>query len=62
MDHLITFFLNGKVDFEFKEDCWSKMMRSEDDWNRNLEIIARWSPYSNKEDLLEQVYVNIFNK
>ncbi|KAE8649075.1 hypothetical protein Csa_014868 [Cucumis sativus] len=41
------------VDFEFKEDCWSKMMRSEDDWNRNLEIIAQWSPYS-IEELLEQ--------
>ncbi|XP_038889923.1 protein MICRORCHIDIA 7-like [Benincasa hispida] len=41
------------VDFEFKEDCWSKMMRSEDDWNRNLEIIAQWSPYS-IEELFEQ--------
>ncbi|KAA0044501.1 protein MICRORCHIDIA 7-like [Cucumis melo var. makuwa] len=37
------------VDFEFKDDCWSKMMRSEDDWNKNLEIIAQWSPYSIEE-------------
>ncbi|CAK9324858.1 unnamed protein product [Citrullus colocynthis] len=41
------------VDFEFKEDCWSKMMRSKDDWNRNLEIIAQWSPYS-IDELFEQ--------
>ena len=36
-------------------------MRSEDDWNRNLEIIAQWSPYS-IEELLEQVkYINLLS-
>lgn len=29
-------------------------MRSEDDWNKNLKIIAQWSPYS-IEELFKQV-------
>ncbi|GMI99719.1 hypothetical protein like AT5G50780 [Hibiscus trionum] len=43
------------IDYEQRGQSWTKMSRSfEDDWNRNLEIIIRWSPYTSETDLLEQ--------
>ena len=45
-----------KIDYEKGGRGWNKMMRaSPDDWTRNLETIVQWSPYSNEEDLLQQV-------
>ncbi|XP_039069307.1 protein MICRORCHIDIA 4-like [Hibiscus syriacus] len=43
------------IDYEKRGQSWTKMTRSfEDDWNRNLETIIRWSPYTSETDLLEQ--------
>ncbi|TYK29629.1 protein MICRORCHIDIA 7-like [Cucumis melo var. makuwa] len=50
------------VDFEFKDDCWSKMMRSEDDWNKNLKIIAQWSPYSIEELFKQDIQIRGVNR
>ncbi|KAL4385553.1 hypothetical protein GQ457_15G003210 [Hibiscus cannabinus] len=43
------------IDYEQRGQSWTKMTRSfEDDWNRNLETIIRWSPYTSETDLLNQ--------
>ncbi|XWS63501.1 hypothetical protein CRYUN_Cryun06bG0103500 [Craigia yunnanensis] len=43
------------IDYEQKVQSWTKMTRSfEDDWNRNLETIIQWSPYTSETDLLQQ--------
>ncbi|KHG07152.1 MORC family CW-type zinc finger protein 4 [Gossypium arboreum] len=43
------------IDFEQKGRDWTKMTRCfEDDWNRNLETIIHWSPYTSEAHLLDQ--------
>ncbi|KAK3223724.1 hypothetical protein Dsin_010749 [Dipteronia sinensis] len=43
------------IDYEKKGNSWNKIIRaSRDDWNKNLETIAQWSPYKNEEDLIQQ--------
>ncbi|KAK9117618.1 hypothetical protein Sjap_016565 [Stephania japonica] len=43
------------VDYEKGGSYWKKLTRSSpDDWNRNLETILYWSPYSSEMDLLSQ--------
>ncbi|GAB2221389.1 hypothetical protein Droror1_Dr00012565 [Drosera rotundifolia] len=43
------------LDYERKGDIWSKVIRSSAaDWNRNLETIVQWSPYSSETNLLQQ--------
>ncbi|XP_031272709.1 protein MICRORCHIDIA 7-like [Pistacia vera] len=43
------------IDYQRKGESWNKMIRSSlDDWNRNLETIVQWSPYTSEEDLFHQ--------
>ncbi|KAK9117619.1 hypothetical protein Sjap_016566 [Stephania japonica] len=43
------------VDYEKGGSYWKKLTRlTPDDWNRNLETILYWSPYSSEMDLLSQ--------
>ncbi|XP_022730104.1 protein MICRORCHIDIA 7-like [Durio zibethinus] len=43
------------LDYEWKQKEWSKMMRSTvSDWDRNMEIMVQWSPFSSEADLLNQ--------
>ncbi|GAB4828556.1 hypothetical protein Ancab_018216 [Ancistrocladus abbreviatus] len=43
------------IDFEKKGHDWAKMIRTNtDDWYKNLETIAHWSPFSSEEELLQQ--------
>ncbi|XVE63715.1 hypothetical protein DITRI_Ditri07aG0041900 [Diplodiscus trichospermus] len=43
------------LDYEWKEQQWSKMIRSTViDWDRNVETIVQWSPFSSEADLLRQ--------
>ncbi|RWR86983.1 protein MICRORCHIDIA 7-like protein [Cinnamomum micranthum f. kanehirae] len=43
------------LDYERNGTAWNKMMRSQEaDWNRNVETIVEWSPYSSEADLLLQ--------
>uniref|UniRef100_A0A5B6Z600 Morc S5 domain-containing protein n=1 Tax=Davidia involucrata TaxID=16924 RepID=A0A5B6Z600_DAVIN len=43
------------LDYERGGQEWSKMIRSSTgDWNRNVEAIVRWSPFSTEADLLRQ--------
>ncbi|KAK3443385.1 hypothetical protein EUGRSUZ_B03533 [Eucalyptus grandis] len=43
------------VDYQKKGQEWSKIIRSStEDWNRNFETILHWSPFENKEELLQQ--------
>ncbi|KAJ6676445.1 PROTEIN MICRORCHIDIA 7 [Salix viminalis] len=43
------------LDFERKGREWSGMIRSSaNDWNRNVETIVHWSPFSSEADLLRQ--------
>ncbi|KAA8540660.1 hypothetical protein F0562_024421 [Nyssa sinensis] len=43
------------LDYERGRQEWSKMIRSSTgDWNRNVETIVRWSPFSSEADLLRQ--------
>ncbi|KAM3319545.1 protein MICRORCHIDIA 7 isoform X1 [Capsicum chacoense] len=42
------------LDYE-KRDGWDKIIRSStDDWDKNLETIIEWSPFSSEADLLKQ--------
>ncbi|PHT87707.1 hypothetical protein T459_09813 [Capsicum annuum] len=42
------------LDYE-KRDGWDKIIRSStDDWDKNLETIIEWSPFSSEVDLLKQ--------
>ncbi|XP_034908942.1 protein MICRORCHIDIA 7 isoform X1 [Populus alba] len=43
------------LDYERKGREWSRMVRSSTgDWNRNVETIVHWSPFSSEADLLRQ--------
>ncbi|OVA17437.1 hypothetical protein BVC80_1837g256 [Macleaya cordata] len=43
------------LDYEKKGQDWTKIVRSSPvDWNRNVETIVQWSPYSSEADLLHQ--------
>ncbi|KAF9668063.1 hypothetical protein SADUNF_Sadunf15G0088300 [Salix dunnii] len=43
------------LDFERRGREWSGMIRSSaNDWNRNVETIVHWSPFSSEADLLRQ--------
>ncbi|XP_054821860.1 LOW QUALITY PROTEIN: protein MICRORCHIDIA 7-like [Prosopis cineraria] len=43
------------LDYERGGQGWNRMIRSSwGDWNKNVETIIRWSPFSSEEDLLRQ--------
>ncbi|KAL4587082.1 hypothetical protein LXL04_011732 [Taraxacum kok-saghyz] len=43
------------IDFEQRGQEWGMKVRSTpEDWNRNMETLVRWSPYSSEEALLQQ--------
>ncbi|KAL9679336.1 hypothetical protein QQ045_017194 [Rhodiola kirilowii] len=43
------------LDYERGMGDWKKLMRStQSDWDRNVETIVQWSPFSTEEDLLRQ--------
>ncbi|CAH9119539.1 unnamed protein product [Cuscuta epithymum] len=43
------------LDYENKGKEWNPIIRSSaEDWNRNVENIVRWSPFSSEADLLKQ--------
>ncbi|KAL4347205.1 hypothetical protein GQ457_17G018340 [Hibiscus cannabinus] len=43
------------LDYEWQQSEWSKLMRSTvGDWDRNVETIVQWSPFSSEADLLRQ--------
>ncbi|XP_058103032.1 protein MICRORCHIDIA 7-like isoform X2 [Magnolia sinica] len=43
------------IDYENEGRAWNRLMRSSPaDWNRNMETIVQWSPYSSEADLLLQ--------
>ncbi|KAE9446040.1 hypothetical protein C3L33_21999, partial [Rhododendron williamsianum] len=47
------------LDYESGGQEWNKMKRSSaSDWNRNLETIVRWSPFSSEADLLREVILH----
>lgn len=44
-----------QLDYE-KREGWDRIIRSSsDDWDKNLETIIEWSPFSSEADLLRQV-------
>ncbi|GFZ08012.1 histidine kinase-, DNA gyrase B-, and HSP90-like ATPase family protein [Actinidia rufa] len=44
-----------QLDYERRGPEWNKMMRSSaSDWNRNVETMLQWSPFSSEADLLQQ--------
>ncbi|XP_060196988.1 protein MICRORCHIDIA 7-like [Lycium barbarum] len=43
------------IDFVKREGTWEMLLRSSaDDWKRNSDMIAQWSPYESEEDLFQQ--------
>ncbi|KAK3018007.1 hypothetical protein RJ639_004383, partial [Escallonia herrerae] len=45
------------LDYERSAEDWKKITRSSaGDWNRNVETIVQWSPFSSEADLLRQVH------
>ncbi|EOA18230.1 hypothetical protein CARUB_v10006721mg [Capsella rubella] len=43
------------LDYERRDPEWSKIIRSSlSDWDKNVETIVQWSPFSSEEDLLHQ--------
>ncbi|KAM3288382.1 hypothetical protein P3S67_021812 [Capsicum chacoense] len=43
------------IDFVKRGGTWEMLLRSTaDDWKRNSETIAQWSPYENEQDLFQQ--------
>ncbi|XVF11480.1 hypothetical protein REPUB_Repub08aG0031200 [Reevesia pubescens] len=43
------------LDYEWQQKEWSKLIRSTvSDWDRNVETIVQWSPFSSEADLLRQ--------
>ncbi|KAE8661713.1 putative calmodulin binding protein [Hibiscus syriacus] len=43
------------LDYEWKQSEWRKLMRSTvSDWDRNVDTIVQWSPFSSEADLLRQ--------
>ena len=50
-----------KLDYEKREREWKKMKRSStSDWERNVEAMVQWSPFSSESDLLKQVRFNLY--
>ncbi|KAJ0972540.1 hypothetical protein J5N97_020499 [Dioscorea zingiberensis] len=48
-------FISLQLDYEKGGQIWKKMTTSYPiDWNKNLETIIDWSPYSSEADLLQQ--------
>ncbi|CAK9330319.1 unnamed protein product [Citrullus colocynthis] len=46
------------LDYERKGGEWAKIVRSSlSDWNKNVETIVQWSPFSNESELLRQFYL-----
>ncbi|KAE8703504.1 putative calmodulin binding protein [Hibiscus syriacus] len=44
------------LDYEWQQNEWNKLMRSTvGDWNRNVETIVQWSPFSSEADLFRQL-------
>jgi len=47
-----------QIDYEIGDgEVWKMMRTSLNDWTHNLETIQTWSPYSNEEELFDQVCV-----
>lgn len=45
-----------KLDYERRDREWKKMKRaSASDWDKNVEAMVQWSPFSSEADLLKQV-------
>lgn len=43
------------MDYERRGQEWNKIIRTSlDDWNKNIETIVEWSPFSSEADLLRQ--------
>ncbi|XP_077251675.1 protein MICRORCHIDIA 4-like [Tasmannia lanceolata] len=43
------------LDYVKEGKAWNKLIRSSPiDWNRNVETVVQWSPYSSEADLLQQ--------
>ncbi|KAL2342801.1 hypothetical protein Fmac_004086 [Flemingia macrophylla] len=43
------------LDYERRGQEWNKIIRtSQDDWNKNVETLVQWSPFSDEADLLRQ--------
>ncbi|CAJ1937542.1 unnamed protein product, partial [Sphenostylis stenocarpa] len=43
------------LDYERRGQQWNKIIRTSlDDWNKNVETMVQWSPFSNEADLLRQ--------
>lgn len=43
------------LDYERRGQEWNKIIRTSlDDWNKNVETIVQWSPFSDEADLLRQ--------
>ncbi|KAK7369631.1 hypothetical protein VNO80_11673 [Phaseolus coccineus] len=43
------------LDYERKGQQWNKIIRTSlDDWNKNVETMVQWSPFSDEADLLRQ--------
>ncbi|KAI3686363.1 hypothetical protein L1987_80038 [Smallanthus sonchifolius] len=52
-----SFAKDGKRLLDYQKDGreWKKIIRSSpSDWNRNLEVVVQWSPFSGEADLLKQ--------
>ncbi|XP_059639246.1 protein MICRORCHIDIA 7-like isoform X4 [Cornus florida] len=48
------------LDYERGGQEWNKLIRSSaGDWNKNVETIVRWSPFSSEVDLMQQSYASI---
>ncbi|CAN8302408.1 unnamed protein product [Cochlearia groenlandica] len=46
------------LDYERRGSEWSQIMRSSvSDWEKNVETVGQWSPFSTEEDLLRQFYL-----
>jgi len=55
--NFVVLWIFMKLDYERKGREWSRMGRSSTgDWNRNVETIVHWSPFSSEADLLRQVF------
>lgn len=44
-----------KLHYEKEGITWNRLMPRSTDWERNLDTIVQWSPYSSEADLLLQV-------
>ena len=44
-----------KLHYEKEGITWNRLMPRSTDWERNLDTILQWSPYSSEADLLLQV-------